>query len=79
MTNQTPQRVVAEDCVPLWQKFIYGLAGPVDILSVWLLVSIAYQMFQMELHMSFNQVAVILILGPLPGTVYIDDAGVILR
>jgi len=52
--------VALEDRVPFWQKLIYGLAGPVDILSVWVLVSIAYQVFQMELHMSFNQVAIIL-------------------
>lgn len=53
-------KIAAEDQVPFWQKMAYGAAGPVDILSVWVLVSIAYNVFQMELKMSFNQVALIL-------------------
>jgi len=64
MTEETTARreplVAKEDKVPAFQKFIYGVAGPIDILSVWVLVSIAYNVFQMELKMSFNQVALIL-------------------
>ena len=58
--KKNPPQVAPEDRVPFLQKFIYGLAGPVDVLSVWVLVSIAYQVFQMELKMTFNQVAIIL-------------------
>jgi len=61
MRKSAEQAIVApEDRVPFWQKMAYGSAGIVDILSVWVLVSIAYQVFQMELKMSFNQVALIL-------------------
>ena len=52
--------VAVEDRMPFWQKMAYGSAGAVDILAVWVLVSIAYNVFQMELKMSFNQVALIL-------------------
>lgn len=48
------------DHVPLSQKFAYGLGGPVDILGVWIMVSIAYPLFNMELGMSPTSVAVIL-------------------
>jgi len=64
MTEETTAKrapiVAREDKVPAFQKFIYGAAGPIDILSVWVLVSIAYNVFQMELKMTFNQVALIL-------------------
>ena len=60
MSDQLQPVVAAEDRVPFWQKMAYGSAGTVDILSVWVMVSIAYQVFQMELKMSFNQVALIL-------------------
>jgi GPH family glycoside/pentoside/hexuronide:cation symporter len=60
MADSAQPVVAAEDRVPFWQKMSYGSAGVVDILSVWVLVSIAYQVFQMELKMSFNQVALIL-------------------
>lgn len=60
MTDQLQPLVAAEDRVPFWQKMAYGSAGTVDILAVWVMVSIAYQVFQMELKMSFNQVALIL-------------------
>jgi len=60
MSNQAQPVVAPEDRVPFWQKLAYGSAGTVDILSVWVLVSIAYQVFQMELNMTFNQVALIL-------------------
>ena len=64
MTEETTVKrdpiVAQEDKVPSFQKFIYGVAGPIDILSVWVLVSIAYNVFQMELKMTFNQVALIL-------------------
>jgi len=48
------------DAVPQRQKLAYGLAGPVDILSVWLLVSIAYPMLNMELGMAPTKIAFIL-------------------
>ena len=61
MSKSETQSIVAlEDRVPFWQKMAYGSAGTVDILAVWVMVSIAYQVFQMELKMSFNQVALIL-------------------
>ena len=46
--------------VPLKQKLAYGLGGPVDILAIWIFVSIAYPVFNMELQMSPTRVAVIL-------------------
>ncbi len=52
--------VAAQDRVPFSQKASYGVAGAVDILSVWLLVSIAYPMLNMELGMSPTKIAVIL-------------------
>ena len=48
------------DKVPFKSKLAYGLGGPVDILSVWVMVSIAYQVFNFELGMTFVQVATIL-------------------
>ena len=50
----------AADRVPLKQKLAYGLGGPVDILAIWVFVSIAYPVFNMELQMSPTRVAVIL-------------------
>lgn len=60
MAEQKQPVVAAEDRVPFWQKMAYGSAGTIDILAVWVMVSIAYQVLQMELKMSFNQVALIL-------------------
>ena len=60
MAEQKQPVVAAEDRVPFWQKMAYGSAGTIDILAVRVMVSIAYQVFQMELKMSFNQVALIL-------------------
>ena len=56
----TPNPCSANDRVPLAQKVAYGLGGPVDILGVWVMVSIAYPLFNMELGMSPTSVAVIL-------------------
>ena len=52
--------IAAADRVPLKQKLAYGLGGPVDILAIWIFVSIAYPVFNMELQMSPTRVAVIL-------------------
>lgn len=49
-----------EDHVPLGQKLAYGIGGPVDILGIWVLVNMAYQVFNMELGVSFTGVALIL-------------------
>lgn len=58
---QAGKKIVApQDQVPYGRKFSYGIAGVVDILSVWVLVSVAYNVFNMELKMSPTQVAVIL-------------------
>jgi GPH family glycoside/pentoside/hexuronide:cation symporter len=57
---QTKAASEQSDRVPLRQKIAYGLGGPVDILSVWVLVSVAYNVFNMELQMSPTQVAIIL-------------------
>ena len=52
--------IAAEDRVPYGRKFSYGIAGMVDILSVWVLVSVAYNVFNMELKMTPVQVSIIL-------------------
>ncbi len=52
--------VAAEDRVPFPKKLAYALGGPVDILSVWVLVSIAYPLFNMELEMRPLYVSIIL-------------------
>jgi GPH family glycoside/pentoside/hexuronide:cation symporter len=49
-----------EDKVPFFKKMMYAAGGPVDILGVWVMVSIAYQVFNFELKMSPTQVAIIL-------------------
>jgi GPH family glycoside/pentoside/hexuronide:cation symporter len=41
-----------EDRVPFQQKLAYGAAGAVDIWRVWILVSIAYPLFNMELGLA---------------------------
>jgi len=52
--------IAPEDHVPFPRKLAYGAAGPVDILSVWVLVSIAYPLFNMELQLAPTKVAIIL-------------------
>jgi GPH family glycoside/pentoside/hexuronide:cation symporter len=59
-TEQRPPLVAAEDRVPLGRKLAYALGGPVDIFAVWVLVSIAYPLFNMELQMRPLYVAIIL-------------------
>lgn len=49
-----------EDKVPFKTKITYGAGGVVDILGVWVLVSIAYQVFNFELKMPPTYVAIIL-------------------
>ena len=44
----------AADRVPLKQKLAYGLGGPVDILAIWVFVSMAYPVFMMDLQMSLK-------------------------
>lgn len=53
-------QIAQEDRVPFGKKLAYALGGPVDILSVWVLVSIAYPFFNMELGMRPLYVAIIL-------------------
>ena len=53
-------RIRQQDRVSLAKKIAYGLGGPVDIMSVWVLVSIAYPLFNMELQMRPLYVAIIL-------------------
>ncbi len=61
MSKSIEQPIVApEDRVPMGTKLAYALGGPVDILSVWVLVSIAYPFFNMELHMRPLYVGIIL-------------------
>lgn len=48
------------DTVPFRTKLAYAAGGPVDIFGVWILVSIAYPLFNMELKMEPTQVAIIL-------------------
>ena len=52
--------VAPEDKVPFSSKLAYAAGGPVDILGVWVLVSIAYQVFNMELGLRPTFVAIIL-------------------
>ena len=52
--------IAAVDHVPFQKKLAYALGGPVDILSVWVLVSIAYPLFNMELEMRPLYVSIIL-------------------
>ncbi|VGO14515.1 Glucuronide carrier protein [Pontiella desulfatans] len=60
MADQAQPVVAAEDRVPFGTKLAYALGGPVDILAVWILVSIAYPFFNMELHMRPLYVSIIL-------------------
>ena len=60
MADQVQPTVAAEDRVPMGTKLAYALGGPVDILAVWVLVSIAYPFFNMELHMRPVYVSIIL-------------------
>jgi GPH family glycoside/pentoside/hexuronide:cation symporter len=53
-------RIAEEDKVPFLSKLAYAAAGPVDVLGIWVLVSIAYQVFNMELKMPPTYVAIIL-------------------
>jgi GPH family glycoside/pentoside/hexuronide:cation symporter len=52
--------IATADHVPFKKKLAYALGGPVDILSVWVLVSIAYPLFNMELGMRPLYVSIIL-------------------
>ena len=52
--------VAAEDKVPFLKKLAYAAGGPVDILGIWVMVSIAYPFFNMELKMRPTYVAIIL-------------------
>ena len=60
MSNQVQPLVAPEDRVPFGKKLAYALGGPVDILSVWVLVSIAYPLFNMEMQMRPLYVSIIL-------------------
>lgn len=50
----------ARDRVPFGEKLAYAIGGPADILGVWVLVSIAYPLFNMELGMRPLYVSIIL-------------------
>lgn len=52
--------IADQDRVPFTKKLAYALGGPVDILSVWVLVSIAYPLFNMELQMRPLYVSILL-------------------
>jgi len=60
MSEKAQPLVAAEDRVPFMKKLAYALGGPVDIFSVWILVSIAYPFFNMELQMRPLYVSIIL-------------------
>ncbi len=62
MSNKAQPTVAAEDRVPFFTKLAYAMGGPVDILSVWILVSLAYQIFNMELGLAPTKVAIILMM-----------------
>jgi len=58
--NQQQKKELKRDVVPFWKKMAYAAGGPVDILGIWVLVSIAYQVFNMELKLPPTYVAIIL-------------------
>lgn len=61
MNNQnTKTQENQDDKVPFLKKLAYASGGPVDILGIWVLVSIAYQVFNFELKMPPTYVAIIL-------------------
>jgi len=60
MSKKHSAVVAPEDRVPFGKKLAYALGGPVDILSVWVLVSIAYPLFNMEMQMRPLYVSIIL-------------------
>ena len=60
MSNYSAPVIAAEDKVPFKTKLAYALGGPVDIFGVWILVSIAYPLFNMELEMRPLYVSIIL-------------------
>jgi GPH family glycoside/pentoside/hexuronide:cation symporter len=60
MAESVQPTVASEDHVPFGKRLAYALGGPVDILSVWVLVSIAYPLFNMELQMRPLYVSIIL-------------------
>jgi len=53
-------KIKLSDKVPFLKKLAYAAGGPVDILGVWVMVSIAYQVFNFELKMPPTNVAIIL-------------------
>jgi GPH family glycoside/pentoside/hexuronide:cation symporter len=57
---ESTQLVADADKVPIPKRIAYALGGPVDILSVWVLVSIAYPVFNMYLKMPPTYVAIII-------------------
>lgn len=58
--SKSVHTISAEDKVPFLKKIAYAAGGPVDILGVWVMVSIAYQVFNFELKMPPTYVAIIL-------------------
>ncbi len=54
------KKIKDSDKVPFLKKLAYASGGPVDILGVWVMVSIAYQVFNFELQMPPTYVAIIL-------------------
>ncbi len=62
MSDKTESKplIAKEDKVPFRSKLAYAAAGPVDVLGIWVLVSIAYQVFNMELKLPPTYVAIIL-------------------
>jgi hypothetical protein len=59
MAERVKSVVAAEDRISMPHKLAYGVGGVVDILSVWVLVNIAYQAFNMELKMPLVYVSII--------------------
>ena len=57
---ESTQLVADADKVPIPKRIAYALGGPVDILSVWVLVSIAYPVFNMYLKLRPTDVAIII-------------------
>ena len=59
-TLQSKPLIAKEDKVPFLSKLAYAAGGPVDVFGIWVLVSIAYQVFNMELKLPPTYVAIIL-------------------
>lgn len=48
-SSKRPQIIADQDRVPLLQKFSYGSAAMVDVFAIWIVISVANQVFNMQM------------------------------